>query len=291
MPVVCCSLHSQVVPVCAALAGLRVAYVQLAGRGAPAGALRRRARAQDGACRVDRVRRRLLRRRRRVRDAVVGARLGEGGRARRRRLRDRARDRRHGSRLGHGGLAAATAANAAIGARRPGRGRGARVRGRRARAPPGRLAPHAGRARPLPGRGARRRRGGRRGLARGVRRAAALAHGPRPRRGPGVLRGGLRRRRRARRARSDEARRSRAPPGEGKLLAVTLERWGDNEREIVEHPARSRSSPSTARTASSSSASCARRRGSTLLELPAGTLEPARSRSRPPGASSRRRPA
>jgi hypothetical protein len=31
MPVVCCSLHSQVVPVCAALAGLRVAYVQLAG--------------------------------------------------------------------------------------------------------------------------------------------------------------------------------------------------------------------------------------------------------------------
>jgi hypothetical protein len=31
MPVVCCSLHSQLVPVCAALAGLRVAYVQLAG--------------------------------------------------------------------------------------------------------------------------------------------------------------------------------------------------------------------------------------------------------------------
>src|SRR6185503_7656237 len=28
MPVVCCSLHSQVVPVCAALAGLRIAYVQ-----------------------------------------------------------------------------------------------------------------------------------------------------------------------------------------------------------------------------------------------------------------------
>jgi len=31
MPVVCCSVHSQVVPVCAALAGVRVAYVQLAG--------------------------------------------------------------------------------------------------------------------------------------------------------------------------------------------------------------------------------------------------------------------
>ena len=31
MPVVCCSVHSQLAPVCAALAGLRVAYVQLAG--------------------------------------------------------------------------------------------------------------------------------------------------------------------------------------------------------------------------------------------------------------------
>ena len=29
MPVVCCSLHSQVAPVCAALAGARVAYLQL----------------------------------------------------------------------------------------------------------------------------------------------------------------------------------------------------------------------------------------------------------------------
>ena len=35
MPVVCCSLHSQVVPVCAALAGSRVAYVQLAGGALP----------------------------------------------------------------------------------------------------------------------------------------------------------------------------------------------------------------------------------------------------------------
>ena len=31
LPVVCCTLHSQVAPVCAGLAGLRVAYVQVAG--------------------------------------------------------------------------------------------------------------------------------------------------------------------------------------------------------------------------------------------------------------------
>ncbi|HEY1369906.1 MAG TPA: DUF3866 family protein [Gaiellaceae bacterium] len=35
MPVVCCSLHSQLAPVCAALAGLRVAYVQLGGGALP----------------------------------------------------------------------------------------------------------------------------------------------------------------------------------------------------------------------------------------------------------------
>ena len=37
MPVVCCSLHSQLAPVCAALAGLRVAYVQLPGGALPLG--------------------------------------------------------------------------------------------------------------------------------------------------------------------------------------------------------------------------------------------------------------
>src|SRR5881396_879071 len=37
MPVVCCSVHSQVAPVCAALKGLRVAYVQLAGGALPVG--------------------------------------------------------------------------------------------------------------------------------------------------------------------------------------------------------------------------------------------------------------
>ena len=35
LPVVCCSLHSQVAPVCAALDGARVAYVQLAGGALP----------------------------------------------------------------------------------------------------------------------------------------------------------------------------------------------------------------------------------------------------------------
>jgi hypothetical protein len=35
MPVVCCSLHSQLAPVCAALAGLRVAYVQVEGGALP----------------------------------------------------------------------------------------------------------------------------------------------------------------------------------------------------------------------------------------------------------------
>jgi len=35
MPVVCCSLHSQVAPVCAALAGVRVAYVQVPGGALP----------------------------------------------------------------------------------------------------------------------------------------------------------------------------------------------------------------------------------------------------------------
>jgi hypothetical protein len=35
LPVVCCSLHSQLAPVCAALSGLRVAYVQLGGGALP----------------------------------------------------------------------------------------------------------------------------------------------------------------------------------------------------------------------------------------------------------------
>src|SRR5215212_4694538 len=35
VPVVCCTVHSQVVPVCAALRGLRVAYVQVGGGALP----------------------------------------------------------------------------------------------------------------------------------------------------------------------------------------------------------------------------------------------------------------
>src|SRR5881409_1995810 len=35
LPVVCCSLHSQLAPVCAALAGVRVAYLQLPGGSLP----------------------------------------------------------------------------------------------------------------------------------------------------------------------------------------------------------------------------------------------------------------
>jgi hypothetical protein len=35
LPVVCCGLHSQIAPVCAALAGLRVAYIQLGGGALP----------------------------------------------------------------------------------------------------------------------------------------------------------------------------------------------------------------------------------------------------------------
>ena len=66
-----------------------------AGRGAAASRCRTPS-ARSGARprRGDRVGRRVLRRRRRVRDAVVGARLGEGAGLRRRRVRDRARDRR-----------------------------------------------------------------------------------------------------------------------------------------------------------------------------------------------------
>ena len=114
MPVVCCSLHSQVAPACAALAGLRVAYVQVPGGALPVGlsdtvrALRARdllaATVSVGACFGGEVES--------VTSAsalawaaadgfdVVVCAIGPGivGTA---------------SRLGHGGLAAAEAANAA----------------------------------------------------------------------------------------------------------------------------------------------------------------------------------
>jgi hypothetical protein len=114
LPVVCCSLHSQLVPVCAGLAGLRVAYVQLAGGALPLGlsdavrALRVRglldATVSAGACFGGDVSTvtaasALAWAAGRGYDAVVCA-IGPGivGTA---------------SRLGHGGLAAADAANAA----------------------------------------------------------------------------------------------------------------------------------------------------------------------------------
>jgi hypothetical protein len=116
MPVVCCSLHSQVVPVCAALAGLRVAYVQLEG-GALAVALSDAVRAlrvgklvaaaaSVGACFGGDVEcvtpwSALVWAKAAGHDVAVCA-IGPGivGTA---------------TRLGHGGLAAAVAANAALG--------------------------------------------------------------------------------------------------------------------------------------------------------------------------------
>jgi Protein of unknown function (DUF3866) len=114
MPVVCCSLHSQVVPVCAALAGRSVAYVQLEGGALPVGlsdalrALRERglvaATVSVGACFGGDVEcvtawSALAWAKSRGHEVAVCA-IGPGivGTA---------------SRLGHGGLAAVTAANAA----------------------------------------------------------------------------------------------------------------------------------------------------------------------------------
>jgi Protein of unknown function (DUF3866) len=116
MPVVCCSLHSQLAPVCAALSGLRLAYVQLEGGALPLAlsdtvrALRDRgllaATASVGACFGGDVEcvnpwSALAWARAAGHDVAVCA-IGPGIVG-------------TGSRLGHGGLAAAAAANAAIG--------------------------------------------------------------------------------------------------------------------------------------------------------------------------------
>lgn len=113
LPVVCCSLHSQLAPVCAALTGLRVAYVQLQGGALPLALsdtvreLRDRgliaATASVGACfggDVECVTPWSALAWAKSYDVAVCA-IGPGivGTA---------------SRLGHGGLAAATAANAAL---------------------------------------------------------------------------------------------------------------------------------------------------------------------------------
>ena len=114
LPVVCCSVHSQVAPACAGLAGLRVAYVQLAGGALPvslsdtARALRERgligATAAVAPCFDADVQcvsvASALAWARREHNAVVCA-IGPGIVG-------------TGSRFGHGGLAAAEAANAAL---------------------------------------------------------------------------------------------------------------------------------------------------------------------------------
>ena len=164
MPVVCCSLHSQLAPVCAGLDGLRVAYVQLAGGALARAALGHgQAAAQARAARRHALGRPVLRRGVECvgiasalawaagagYQAVVCA-IGPGIVG-------------TGTSLGHGGLGAADAANAAVGARRPPGARGPGLQRRRARPAPGRLPSHARGALALPGgrdrRLARRRRG------------------------------------------------------------------------------------------------------------------------------------
>ena len=201
MPVVCCSLHSQVAPVCAALAGLASGLCPDRGRRAAGVALRRGARPEGAraARRRDRGGR-MSRRGRAVRDRPVGAPLGEGAGVRRRRLRNRPGDRRDRD------ATSATAesqlprrpmlpSRSAAGPWSPAVSRNADERDRHRG-----VSHHTrGRARAVPRRSRDRRR--RRGLARGVRRAAALAHGPRARRGSGVLR----RRLRGRQARAENS--------------------------------------------------------------------------------------
>ena len=111
MPVVCCSVHSQVVPVCAALTGLKVAYVQLEGGALPlalSDAVRTliASTASAGACIGGDVEcvnpwSALAWAKASGHDVAVCA-IGPGIVG-------------TGSRLGHGGLAAAAAANAALG--------------------------------------------------------------------------------------------------------------------------------------------------------------------------------
>jgi hypothetical protein len=114
MPVVCCSLHSQVAPVCAALSGVRVAYVQLGGGALPVSlsdtlrALKERGLVEvavavspciEGDVQCVSVASALLWAKAQKYDAVVCA-IGPGIVG-------------TGTRFGHGGLAAAEAANAA----------------------------------------------------------------------------------------------------------------------------------------------------------------------------------
>ena len=97
MPVVCCSLHSQVAPVCAgARPGLRVAYVQLAGGALPVVALGHGPRAAGARARRDggRASAPASTATSQCVSVCVRARVGAGRGLRRRRLRDRAGHRR-----------------------------------------------------------------------------------------------------------------------------------------------------------------------------------------------------
>jgi hypothetical protein len=115
LPVVCCGLHSQLAPVCAALAGLHVVYVQVAGGALPVSlsdavrALRRRGLLElaiaaapccDGDLQCVNVASALAVARAHGADVVVCA-VGPGIVG-------------TGTELGHGGLAVAEAANAAV---------------------------------------------------------------------------------------------------------------------------------------------------------------------------------
>ena len=236
MPVVCCSLHSQVAPVCAALAayGSRTSSCP-AGR-CPSAAVGRRARAQTRGL-IGRGRRRRVRRRGRGSasrsssalawakaqgfDVAVCA-IGPGIVG-------------TGTALGHGGLAAAEAANAAsaLGGR-PVR-RSAGLRGGRARASPRPLAPHRRRccgsasakwSSPSDGAGWREACAGAAALATWVAARTTTLRSSQPR---------------SRRAGSREscwhaASDSRAPSTTGSSSTSRVEEWDGREREIVEHP-------------------------------------------------------
>ena len=151
MPVVCCSLHSQVAPACAGLGGeLRVAYVQAPGGALPlplSDAVRalRGARADHD----DDLRRGLLRRRRGERRRRVGPRLGGRRGPRRGRVRDRPGDRRNRVAARARRARRCRSGERGGGARRLARPGRAGLERRRARAAPRRLAPHAERARAL----------------------------------------------------------------------------------------------------------------------------------------------
>ena len=196
MPVVCCSLHSQLVPVCAGIGdGARVAYLQLPGGALPVSlsdavrALKARGLLETavavGACIdgdvscVSTASALVWAKTSGFDVAVCGIGPGIVG---------------TGTFLGHGGLAAAAAVNAAAALggepilveRRSQADERERHRG---------LSHHtdAALARSS-GRGAGRDRGRRRGLARSLRGPAALAYGTRAGRGSGLLRRRLRRR-------------------------------------------------------------------------------------------------